>query len=62
MEQLNMNEYLHREPHANIIRKFLLDFEANKTDLQQKRGIYIYGDPGTGKTHFIKKLPTELNY
>ena len=62
MEQLNMNEYLHREPHANIIRKFLLDFEANKTDLQQKRGIYIYGDPGTGKTHFIKKLLTELNY
>ena len=62
MEQLNMNEYLHREPHANIIRKFLIDFEANKTDLQQKRGIYIYGDPGTGKTHFIKKLLTELNY
>ena len=62
MEQLNMNEYLHREPQASIIRKFLLDFEANKADLQQKRGIYIYGDPGTGKTHFIKRLLTELNY
>ena len=62
MEQLNMNEYLHREPQANVIRKFLLDFEANKADLQQKRGIYVYGDPGTGKTHFIKRLLTDLNY
>ena len=62
MEQLNMNEYLHREPQANIIRKFLIDFEANKADLQQKRGIYIYGDPGSGKTQFIKRLLTDLNY
>ncbi|MHA2082278.1 MAG: AAA family ATPase [Candidatus Thorarchaeota archaeon] len=62
MEQLNINEYLHRESQASIIKKFLSDFENNKHDLQQKRGIYIYGDPGSGKTHFIKQLLTDLNY
>ena len=62
MEQLNINEYLHRESQVNIIKKFLFDFENNKNDLQQKRGIYIYGDPGSGKTHFIKELLTNLNY
>ena len=62
MEQLNINEYLHRESHANIIKKFLVEFENNKNDLQQKRGIYIYGDPGSGKTYFIRELLTRLNY
>ena len=62
MEQLNVNEYLNRESQATVIRKFLMDFENNKNDLQQKRGIYIYGDPGSGKTHFIKQLLTDLNY
>jgi hypothetical protein len=62
MEQLNINEYLHRESQASVIKKFLSDFENNKHDLQQKRGIYIYGDPGSGKTHFIKQLLTDLNY
>ena len=62
MDQLNINEYLNRESHAIVIRKFLLDFENNKNDLQQKRGIYIYGDPGSGKTHFVKQLLTDLNY
>jgi len=62
MEQLNINKYLNRESQADSIKKFLLDFENNKNNLQQKRGIYIYGDPGSGKTHFIKKLLAELNY
>ena len=36
MEQLNINEYLHRESQASVIKKFLSDFENNKHDLQQK--------------------------
>jgi hypothetical protein len=62
MEQLNINKYLNREPHIETVKKFLADFESNKNDLQQKRGIYIYGDPGSGKTRFVNDLLTGLNY
>ena len=62
MEQLNINKYLNRESHVETIKNFLFDFENNKNNLLQKRGIYIYGDPGSGKTRFIKDLLAGLNY
>ena len=62
MELLNLNSILKRENIANNIKEFLINFENNKSNLQIKRGIYIYGVPGTGKTKFIYNLLKEMNY
>ena len=53
MEQLNINKILNREEQENSIKLILRDFEENKNNLLFKKGIYVYGDPGIGKTTFI---------
>jgi DNA polymerase III delta prime subunit len=62
MEQLNFNKVLGREPIATQIRATLQAFEDNKSDLSQKRGIYVYGAPGSGKTEFIEALLKDIGY
>ncbi len=62
MENLNVNKILNREEQENAIRSILLDFEANKNNLLFKKGIYVYGDPGTGKTTFVVNILKKLNY
>ncbi len=62
MENLNINSILSREDEANKIKSVLKDFELNKNDLLTKRGLYIHGDPGTGKTTFIINILKELDY
>ena len=62
METLNINSLLNREDEANKIKEILKDFELNKHNLATKKGIYIYGDPGSGKSSFIVSILKELNY
>ena len=62
MEELNINEILNRENSYSSIKEFLISFEKNKKDLYFKRGIYLYGNPGSGKTTFINNILKELNY
>jgi DNA polymerase III delta prime subunit len=62
MEQLDFNTTLGRESTATAIKDILINFEINKSNLSLKRGIYIYGAPGSGKTEFITSLLKELNY
>jgi DNA polymerase III delta prime subunit len=62
MENININKLLNRENDANNIKQFLKNFEANKYDLFIKKGIYIYGDPGSGKTTFVVDILKELDY
>jgi Cdc6-like AAA superfamily ATPase len=62
MEELNMNKILCREENATNIKNILLDFEKNKHNVLYKKGIYIYGDPGTGKTTFVTNILKELDY
>jgi SpoVK/Ycf46/Vps4 family AAA+-type ATPase len=62
METLNINNLLNREDEANKIKEILKDFELNKHNLATKKGIYIYGDPGSGKSSFIVSILKELNY
>jgi hypothetical protein len=56
------NEVLGRESIATEIAKELDAFYAKKHDFMIKRGIYIYGDPGVGKTEFVMQLLKRLNY
>ena len=62
MNELNLNKLLNREEQEKEIKKILKDFETNKNDLLFKKGIYIFGNPGTGKTLFVTNILKELNY
>lgn len=62
MELIDFNNILNRKKTCEHIKQFFKEFEKNKHDLSFKRGIYIYGNPGTGKTNFIEKLLKEINY
>lgn len=59
METINLNKILERKQIEKDIENILNNF--NK-DEKYKRGIYIYGDSGIGKTKFIINLLKELNY
>jgi DNA polymerase III delta prime subunit len=58
----NINKIFDREKIANEIKELLLSFDSNSKNLNFKKGIYIYGSPGSGKTYFIKNLLKELDY
>ena len=62
METLNINQILNREADALLIKEILINFEKNKHNLTTKKGIYIYGDPGTGKTNFVLNILKQLDY
>lgn len=58
----NLNEILGRDQIYEKIKYILEDFQQNKKDITIKRGIYIYGNPGSGKTDFVVNLLREQNY
>ena len=62
MESLNFNKIFNREEKASSIKDILINFELNKNNLLFKKGIYVYGDPGTGKTTFVTNILKEMNY
>ena len=62
MDTINVNKILNRCAIKKNITEILDYFEKNKQNLLTKRGIYIYGNPGSGKSHFIKEILKELDY
>ena len=62
MESLNINKFLERDKIVNEIQNFLDYFQKNKNNLNIKRGIYLYGPPGSGKTHFINEILKNFSY
>jgi hypothetical protein len=62
MEKLNINNILNREETSENIKNILKDFELNKNNLTFKKGIYVYGEPGTGKTIFVTNILKQLDY
>jgi dephospho-CoA kinase len=62
MEELNINNLLNREEEFMKIKEILTNFELTKNDLATKKGIYVYGEPGSGKSTFVVNALKELNY
>ena len=62
MEQLNLNTILNRDEAEDKLKEILNLFEKNKHLMQTRRGIYIYGSPGSGKTYFVKDILKKLDY
>ena len=62
METLNMNNVLNREHLVSTMQDILINFEKNKHDLMTKKGIYVYGEPGSGKTTFVIEVLKHIGY
>ena len=62
METLNINNLLNRCEEVNRVKTILQEFDQNKNNLLTKRGLYIHGGPGSGKTTFIINILKELDY
>jgi replication factor C subunit 1 len=62
MEQLDFTGMLERETLAEKIRTTLTNFQKNKHNLLEKRGIYVYGSPGAGKTRFVNQILKDCGY
>jgi len=57
-----INEILNRTAVAEEIKNHFIYFQTHKNDLNIKRGVYLYGESGVGKTTFIVQLLKSLNY
>ncbi len=57
-----MNAILGRTHIENEITTILNNFEKMHKDVNYKKGIYIYGSSGVGKTTFILEILKKLNY
>ena len=56
MQDINLNSILDRCSIENKIIELIDDFNKNKSDLLKKRGIFIYGESGIGKTTFVSNI------
>jgi DNA polymerase III delta prime subunit len=66
MEQIinndEVNSIFDRQHTVDSIKSILNDFDSKCNELTYKKGIYIYGSPGSGKTTFVMNLLKEMDY
>ena len=64
MDKIDINHfnYLNRQDIIIKMKEILTNFDLNKNNPLFKKGIYIYGEPGTGKTNFVLQVLKEMNY
>jgi SpoVK/Ycf46/Vps4 family AAA+-type ATPase len=62
VENINLNAILDRTSIEADITEILQNFTSKSSDVQFKKGIYVYGAPGCGKTHFVMNLLKKLDY
>ena len=58
----DINTILNRTQVENQVKDILNNFNKEMNNVNFKKGIYIYGAPGSGKTTFITNILKELNY
>ena len=62
MENIDLNRILNREQQKEKIKTWCKQFELNKSKLDIKRGLYVFGLSGIGKTFFVDTVLKEMNY
>lgn len=59
---MEINHILDRENAEREIKTILNAFNKDCNEIHFKKGIYIYGSPGCGKTEFVIQILKELDY
>jgi hypothetical protein len=57
-----LNNIFERNIVAKEIKQLLTNFDKNINNLNFKKGFYIYGSSGVGKTEFVISVLKEMNY
>jgi len=62
--KINYTSFIGRDKEEQCLRTFLTNFAklTNEEKLAAKKGIYVYGEPGIGKSYFVKRVLEEMNY
>ena len=59
---MDFTQLLDRQNIANSITQILQDFDKQYNNVNFKKGIYLYGSPGSGKSYFIEQLLKKYDY
>ena len=62
MDKLDLNKILDRKNIYNEIKDILDHIQKNDSHDQVKKGFYIYGNPGSGKTAFVISMLNDIGY
>ena len=62
MSNMSINEIFCREQIEGEIKSYLTSFDENCKNINFKKGFYVYGSPGCGKTHFVTQILKDLDY
>ena len=62
LDNIDFNAIFERTDIVNKIKKLLREFNENRNDLSIKRGLYVYGSPGCGKTEFVTRILKDMAY
>lgn len=59
---IDFNEIFERTEIVAKVKRLLKEFNEKRDDFSIKRGIYVYGSPGCGKTEFVNQLLKDMSY